>query len=771
MPSAGMRRTTRVFGVVKSSEGARVLRSGRRLWPDSGEVKPKRPNNEGDEYYSMKKNPKSEVNKAATEVKGKPKRIGHEENPKNQSRKTKAKAVNNCANVDIMFGIVYARKRKRNEVQRSQLSGKSEQKKFGEPFDRRQICKRKTIKDVEESKIFACVVGNGGCYCWFSNFLCLVLGYMKRAEVRLSELASFLISQPISGVFSSNGVNLLWGPPANRTGICKLSGARELIPLFSVDFSAVPYCFMYIHHSMLLRLKRMQLVSVNSVEIMSDSDEDEPCVTSVVDVSKSTIGSAVVEIDIPWSRILLHPSVRSSELVRSSKLKGQNVQYGNGPSPCTIQKRRSSHRKRARNLSLTGIHKTNGALSSDLNGSRNDMPSSVDSKNKLRSSVCNSSGAILSDVRSSMSDLMQNVHSLQCSANVLVIEADRCYREEGAIVTLELSASREWLLVVKKDSSTKYAHKPDKFMRPSSSNRFTHAIIWTGDNNWKLEFPKRQDWVIFKDLYKECSEHNVPASSVKVIPVPGVYEVSGYTDRGSLPFRRPNLYISLDGDEVSRALAKRTPNYDMDSEDEKWLKKFNNEFFSGNGHCEHLSDDCFELMFDAFEKAYFCSPADYCNKNAAHLCLDMGSRTVVEAVHAYWLRKRKERRAALLRVFQGHQVKKAPVAPKPFLRKRRSIKRQASHGRGMQPSLLQSLAAEHDAFLTEQNTMVKVEEARVSATRYVESAILKRERAQLLMQNADMAAYKAVMALRIAEAAQFTESSDDAVAQFLIDEM
>ncbi|XWS75283.1 hypothetical protein CRYUN_Cryun01aG0073000 [Craigia yunnanensis] len=742
MTSVGMRRTKRVFGMVKSSEGARVLRSGRRLWPDSGEVQPKRPNNEGDEYYHSKSTPKSEVNKAAAEVIGKPKRLGHEENPKKQSRKMKAEAVNNGGKVDRMFGIVYTRKRKRNEVQKSQLSGNSEQKKFGKRFNRRQVSKKRTTNnDVEESRMFAFVVGNGDCYGWFSNFLCLVLGYVRRAEVRLSELASFLISQPISGVYSSNGVNILWGPPANRTGICKFSGAREFSSLFSVDFSAVPHCFMYMHYSTHLRLKRMQLVPVNSDEIMSDSEEDEPCVTSLVDVSKRTIGSTVVKIDNLGSKVVLHPSVRASELT------GRNAQYRNCLSSCSIQKRSSLRRRRARNPSLVGIHKANGALMSDLISSRRyGIPfSSVVYKNKLRSSVRNSSAAILSGMSSTISDLMQNVDSSQCSANILVIEPDRCYRE-GVIVTLEISASREWLLVVKKDRSTKTG---------SFSRIFTRNVL----------------------------SANVPTSSVKVIPVPGVCEVSGYEDRGSVPFCRPNSYISLDGDEVSRALAKRTANYDMDTEDEEWLKKFNNEFFSGNGHCEHLSEDCFELMFIAFEKAYFCSPDDYSNDNAAHLCLDLGSRAVVEAVHAYWLRKRKQRRSVLLRVFQGHQVKKAPLIPKPFLHKRISFKRQASHGRGKQPALLQvgpcfrfvaktcvnynraALAAEHDA-LTEQNAMVKVEEARVSATRSVESAILKRQQAQLLMQNADMTAYKAMIALRIAEAARFTESSDGAVAKF-----
>ncbi|XVF23380.1 hypothetical protein REPUB_Repub13aG0033500 [Reevesia pubescens] len=774
MPSVGMRRTTRVFGMVKSSELARVLRSGRRLRPDSLEVKPKRPNNEGDEYYhSMKKTPKSEVHKAAAEVNGRPKRLGHEENPKKQCRKIKAEAINNGGIVDKLFGIVYTRKRKRNGVQERQLSENTEQKKFGKRFNRRQVSskKRKTNKEVEESRTLAFVVGSGNCYGWFPSFLCLVLGYVRRAEVRLSDLVAFFMSQPISGVYSSNDVNFLWGPPANRTGICKYSGARDFIPLFSVDFSAVPHCFMYMHHSRHLRLKRMQLVPVNSDEIMSDRDsnsEEEPCITSVVDVSKSMTGSNLVDIDNLGSKVVLHPSVRAS------KLAGRNAQYRNGLSSRSIQKRRSSmRRRRARNHSLVGLQKANGALMSDLISSRrNGIPfSSVVSKNKLGSSVRNTFTEILSDVSSSISKLMQNVDSLKCSANILVTEPDRCYRDEGAIVTLELSASREWLLIVKKDRSTKYAIKADKFMRPSSCNRFTHAIIWTGDDNWKLEFPNRQDWVIFNDLYKECSERDVRSPSVKVIPVPGVCEVSGYEDRCNVPFHRPNSYISLDGDEVSRALAKRTVNYDMDSEDEEWLKKFNNEFFSGNGHCEHLSQDCFELMVDAFEKAYFCSPDDYSNENAAHLCPDLCSRGVVEAVNAYWLRKRKPRRSALLRVFQGHQVKKAPLVPKPFLRKRRSFKHQASHGRGKQPSLLQALAAEQHDALAEQNVMIKVEEVRVSATRSIESAILKRQLAQLLMQNADMATYKAIMALRIAGAAGFTESSEGAIAHLLIDEM
>ncbi|GMI70075.1 hypothetical protein like AT5G04670 [Hibiscus trionum] len=590
MPSVGMKRSTRVCR-MKSSD-ARVLRSGRQLRPDSGELKPKRRGNDGVEFNNLvKKTPKSEVDKLPADVNEKPKRLGHNENLKKRSREVKAEATNNGSTVDKMFGIVYTRKRKRNVVQK-----------------------------------------------------------------------------------------------------CNLSENSEL---------------------------------------------------------KTPVGSTVFENNKLGSKVISHPCFRASKLtVRSS-----------------IQKRRSSLRRmRSRNPI------SSGALMSDLISSRrNGIPfSSVVSKNKLRSSIRNGSAVNFSEESSSISDFMPKVEleseSSECSANVLIIEPDRCYREEGAIITLELSASKEWLLLVKKDNKTRCATKAGKFMRPPSFNRFTRAMIWAGDDTWKLEFLNRQDWIIFKDLYKECCERNAPASTCRVIPVPGVCEVSGYEGKPIVPFRRPDSYIAVVGDEVSRALAKRTANYDMDSEDEEWLKKFNVDFFSGNGHCEHLSADCFELMVDTFEKAFFCSPDDESNVTAA--ADDLGIRGVVEAVHAYWLKKREHRRSPLLRVFQGHQIKKAPVVPQPFLRKRRSFKRQASHGRGKQPSFLQAMAAEHDA-LEEENAMDKVEEARAAAIRSIESAILKRQQAQLLMQNADMATYKAMMALRIAEA----ESSEDTVGHFLLDEV
>jgi hypothetical protein len=85
----------------------------------------------------------------------------------------------------------------------------------------------------------------------------------------------------------------------------------------------------------------------------------------------------------------------------------------------------------------------------------------------------------------------------------------------------------------------------------------------------------------------------------------------------------------------------------MDSEDEEWLSKFNNEFQ------EHVSADNFELIIDAFEKVYYCNPDDSFDvKSAASCRQDLGSKEVVEAVYTYWMSKRKQKRSLLIRVFQ-----------------------------------------------------------------------------------------------------------------------
>ncbi|PSR92960.1 Enhancer of polycomb like [Actinidia chinensis var. chinensis] len=315
----------------------------------------------------------------------------------------------------------------------------------------------------------------------------------------------------------------------------------------------------------------------------------------------------------------------------------------------------------------------------------------------------------------------------------------------------------------------RYTLSAQKVMGPYSTNRVTHDVIWTQDiNNWKLEFPNRRDWLIFKELYKECSERNVLAPSANVIPVPGVYEVPGYADSNAILFNRPNSYISVRNDELSRAFEKRTANYDMDSEDEEWLIKFNNESSAGNEHWEHVLDENFELIIDSFEKAIYGSPDGNCDEKAAvNLYMHLERKEVVEAVYGYWMRKQKQKHSALIRVFQLYAPRRTQLLPICILRKKRSFKRQASQSvRIKQRTFLQAVPEERDS-VEEQNALIRVQEAKAAARRSEGLAIAMRQAAQVLIEKADLATYRAAKALRIAEAARVTKSADAAAFFFL----
>ncbi|KAJ6717534.1 ENHANCER OF POLYCOMB-LIKE PROTEIN [Salix purpurea] len=774
MPSVGLRRTTRVFGVIKGVDGARVLRSGRRLWPESCDGKLRR-NNDGDEWYHtiIKK-----ANNYQTKNQNKNSDLKYKENSgwahDDKLKKDLGVVIAIAAPKRIKkvksekkFGIVYRRKRKRLDGEKGE---NEDDKKYGIQFSRRQRrrqdgeslesleCTPELVVLVER---FSCSSRSNGLSCFLSS----VLRYIKRVILNLSDLADFLSSEPISSVFASNGLHFVRDLPADRIGICKFFETRQFLPMFSVDFSSIPSCFVNMHLSLFVRFKFLSPIPVNNSLDDDDSDDDVMMSGSKVDQSWTTMKTdfalkitAMPEIDNFGSKAVVHPSVRAS------KLTGRSTQYRNGLNSRGIQKRRSSLRRgRPRNSSIACLHKANGALVSDLISSRrNGIPfSSVVSKNKLRRSTRGNLAENIKEMNSDAVGVKKDLNMSSCSANILVSESDRCYRLEGATIMFELSDSREWVLVVKKDGLTRYTHLALKSMRTCASNRFTHDIIWTGDDNWKLEFPNRQDWFIFKELYKECSDCNVPASFSKVISVPGVQEVLDYENGGGAPFFRPYAYISFKNDEVARALARSTASYDMDSEDEEWLKKYNNGVLVGS---DHLSEDDFELLIDALEKSYYINPVDFTDENAAaKYCKDFGRREVDEAVYGYWMKKRKQKCSPLLRVFQGHQVQKTPLIPKSVLRKRRSFKRPPGQfRRGKQPCLFQAMAAGQGTF-DGHNAMHEIEEAENSVKRSLEAAILKRRRAQLLMKNAELATYKAAMALKIAEAALVANSTEVAV--------
>ncbi|GMG99468.1 hypothetical protein Nepgr_001308 [Nepenthes gracilis] len=803
MPSVGMKRSTRVFvPKTKDSEGVKVLRSGRRLLVESvdGKVKGCK---DGDDWLRLIDSSGGRLNPNGRGrfihnngvVVGR-KEIGrHEASPPKQREEVlevdgdekSAGWVNRVPSglveggtcVDKMYGNVYRRKRKcfdGKNVDFSTMKGKID-KMYGQYFMRKrrkigensafvQSCDSGTsiIRRDDDLGVLSAFVESTSCSgnCPFARLISSVLRRMTVEEVGLVKLSAFLLSQPIADVFASCGIHFLWNHQCTKSsGFCKIVGDKQFIPLFTMHFSAIPVIFLHLHASMFFRSLRMSCVLLFHSAYVLRGDQSNTvsdggllCINSPSDDSQSSLtvsrkdGSGEMEVDLNFG---------------VAKVACQCLPYRSGMITGVQKRRRRSLRtRRARNPSLIGLRRSSCSLVGPKKIALG-LPC-VSNKHELRRSVRKSSRDI-KVLKSSMIGLTEYIDSVCCSANILVVESDKCYREEGATIMLQTSASNEWILAVTKDGLTRYCHKANtqKEIKPNSSNRFTHAVIWAGESGWKLEFPDRKDWTVFRELYKVCGKRNVvsPSPVVKTIPVPGVHEVSLPNSNASA-FVRPESYIKLNDDELSRALLRRTANYDLDSEDEEWLKKFNSELGAGNEPVDCVSEETIELMIDAFEKALFCSPEDYGDVEAAvNLCLDLGKREVVESVHSYWMKKRKQKCAPLVRVFQLNQPRKTQVVAKPVLRKKRSLKRQATHatqcGRGKERSVLEALAAEQIA-KEEQSAMLRVQEAKVSAKKSTELAISKRQRAQFLMGNADLAVYRASMALRIAEAARVAGS-------------
>ncbi|KAL0008470.1 hypothetical protein SO802_009972 [Lithocarpus litseifolius] len=81
-------------------------------------------------------------------------------------------------------------------------------------------------------------------------------------------------SSPVASSSSSRSSLLRFEkdpPTTSVSGICKFFGTLEHIPLFSVDFSAVPRCFMYMYYGMFLRFGCRNFVIVNKL-INMDTD-------------------------------------------------------------------------------------------------------------------------------------------------------------------------------------------------------------------------------------------------------------------------------------------------------------------------------------------------------------------------------------------------------------------------------------------------------------------------------------------------------------------
>ncbi|KAL5069149.1 hypothetical protein RYX36_020036 [Vicia faba] len=727
MPSSEMRRTTRVFGVVKGGDTSSVLRSGRRLWPDC------------DERASRMT-------------------IGDD-----CGKKPEKKNVND-EDCDRFFGTVYNRKRKRIVE-----DGDCDISVFQFPREQRIM--------IDPSVIVAVVKPCYDDISLFSFFLFAVLTCIMRFRLTFMDLYAFVLSQPIRSVYASRGIQFLQGSVTASVGICQFFGVTQYLPLFCVDFSSIPLCFKSLHSALLLRyMFRSCFLIYNPINVPRDveeeidlsTDEDEIDLLAILMELRSLCNSYKKEasesktINIAPEVIVISDddNLSSHGSVKCSKFSGQNVQSENVNSNI-VQTRRSSLRLREpQNHSMK--NRMNNTLPSYPKSRREKSSADVAFDKKHKNSTDGCTGVSLSEANSAMEDSKEAIVPSYCCTNILIVETDRCYRVERAVViSEEMSDSREWHLAVKKDGLTCCTLKAEKVMRPCSTNRYTHNKMVSLINGWKLEFANHRNWIAFKNLYKDCSKREIPIPAAKLIPVPGVCEVPDYADRYTALFNRPDYYISANGDEFERAITRKTGNYDMDSEDEEWLNKFNIEFQ------EHVSEDNFESIVDALEKTYHYNSDDcYDEKIATYWCQNSVSKKVIEALHNYWIRKRKQKRSGLHRIFTSYQSKISPFVPKPLRRKKRSFKRRASNSQLQR--VLQSITKNQDILDEHKKAFAKVEAAKEAANKAMELAIEKRTKAQSLTHNADLAMYKATMLMRIAEATQAGSSVDEVAESFLI---
>ncbi|CAA7391696.1 unnamed protein product [Spirodela intermedia] len=608
---------------------------------------------------------------------------------------------------------------------------------------------------------------NANSYQFTSLILSLLTGMTKK-NVSLFECAAFLSSRAVARVFSSHGIDFLpvrgWKNEFSDksavadAGVCIIFGVRQLIPLVSVNFSALPLFFTSLHLGLFVSSLRMSsALATADVEVsveerrlrISNIHEEARRFREAICFERHARQESVAVTGSPETPSISVPVVSDVRFQkhqrRSSKRSGR----------ASSRSGRVSSRSLLRYRRKSSVDRQNSIMRMDTDSkvrSIHDNYVVVPVHQKRRKGTSRNSIQVIKELKSALSEAEQNVGILSCTANILVIESDRCWREEGAKVMLELSSSNKWCLAVKLGDTTRYVHKAQE-VKPSATNRYTHAMMWAAETGWKLEFCDKKDWNVFKELHRECFERNMQGLPVKIIPVPGVREVPGYEESFTSSFSRPDSYIRM-VDEVERLLRSENACYDMDSGDEEWLEQMNSKSLSNNPETSvPISLEDFEKIISAFEKAAYSHPEGALGpEKAADLCPNLGSRDMVVSAFDYWTKKRKQRRSALVRFFQGQPPRKTQLTQSSLLRKKRSFKRQGSHsGRG-KPDIFSEGA--------DQDEILKVQAAEERASRAISSAVRLRARAQLLMTNADWATFKAVMASRLAEAARASESPD-----------
>ncbi|GMH10820.1 hypothetical protein Nepgr_012661 [Nepenthes gracilis] len=248
----------------------------------------------------------------------------------------------------------------------------------------------------------------------------------------------------------------------------------------------------------------------------------------------------------------------------------------------------------------------------------------------------------------------RNMELESCDANVLVTIGDRGWRECDAKIVLELFDHNEWRLAVKISGTTHHSYKAHQFFQPGSTNRYTHAMMWKGGQDWAVEFPDRTQWSLFKEMYEECYNRNMRAALVKNIPIPGVHLIEESDENAvEVPFVRPSSkYFQQVQTDVDMAMDASLVLYDMDSDDELWISKtiLSDDNQSGFGQ---ISDEMFERTMDMLEKAAYAKQRDhFTSDELEELKVGVEPVEVVKIIYEHWQEKRQKKGMPLIRHLQ-----------------------------------------------------------------------------------------------------------------------
>ncbi|KAJ1701774.1 hypothetical protein LUZ63_001553 [Rhynchospora breviuscula] len=604
------------------------------------------------------------------------------------------------------------------------------------------------------------------------------------------------------------------GDSLSSIGVCKMHESSTTIPFLSLNFSSLPSYFTSLHLTISLRSLYIPIFLVRpsshsskdaSISNVTVGDHANTCISKettnvigscassskvsetptgicassseVTETPVSTSASSSKASEFPvdtsassskvsetpssrdkplsYSTQALYPLPEFSTILHSSKLRGHQ------------QRKRSSSRitRSAKSLAEKSLQAKQSATSiiSSYRPKPLELPPDDSSQSGIDSDVSTPLGkhrrssSVKSPVdrvheRQALAEAKQNIESVQCKANILVTLEDRCYREDDAILSMEESESSEWLICVTLQDNSKFRHKPNE-MRPCVVNRFTHAYMWTVDEVMRLEFVEKLDWLLFKELHAECRVRNSREKEKEKekevgpvqIPIPGVSLVPGYNmGRVSNRFVLPDTYIRVLDDEVQRAMKKEGAIYEADSDDERWLYDFN-----GRGS-RRVTLEEFEMVLSLLEKDAYNNPVGVGKiEGVFERCKELKRDDAVVGIYEYWLKRRNSKENAMVRFFQWEEkpVKVVQWAQKPYLKKKRSFKRQRSQ---VVARLKSEQTPHHDP--AEDESVRRAQEAEAAAKRTVESAIRLRTRAQTLMEQAELATYRAIMAVRISDA-------------------